>query len=113
MISGVDIRICEVQDILLFKTLQFVFSSAYSCFIQFICTLNYITSILYIFRVYESDAYIKEHIAVFHASYIDECVHRNNLTRVAIGKYLLPNSNLQKGEANIFDPTRRQGSHAP
>ncbi|XP_013380855.1 uncharacterized protein LOC106151954 [Lingula anatina] len=45
--------------------------------------------------IYQSHAYYNEHLAVFHASFIDECIRAKSVKRVNLGLYLLPPKEVQ------------------
>ncbi|XP_071085063.1 telomere repeats-binding bouquet formation protein 2-like [Haliotis cracherodii] len=41
-------------------------------------------------KLYDSSAYINEHLAIFHSAYISECVRKEDMTKVVLGDYFLP-----------------------
>ncbi|XP_067665192.1 telomere repeats-binding bouquet formation protein 2-like [Haliotis asinina] len=41
-------------------------------------------------KLYDSSAYINEHLAIFHSSYISECVKKEDMKKVVLGDYFLP-----------------------
>ncbi|XP_046543069.1 telomere repeats-binding bouquet formation protein 2-like [Haliotis rubra] len=41
-------------------------------------------------KLYDSSAYINEHLAIFHSSYISECVRKEDMKKVVLGDYFLP-----------------------
>lgn len=41
-------------------------------------------------RVFQSQAYISEHLAVFHSRFIDDSVHAGDRSKVVLGRYFLP-----------------------
>lgn len=47
-------------------------------------------------RIFESNAYLDEHVAVFHPNYICECVKQNNMKAVVLGKYFFPPKDIQE-----------------
>lgn len=47
-------------------------------------------------RLYDSQAYLYEHLAIFHAAYIDECVENESCKHVAVGDYFLPPKELHE-----------------
>ena len=59
---------------------------------------------MYFRRLYDSSAYLKEHLAVFHAALIDECVSKGGIKMAAPGKYFLPPAELHKRRLNLLSP---------
>ncbi|XP_041371351.1 telomere repeats-binding bouquet formation protein 2-like isoform X2 [Gigantopelta aegis] len=47
-------------------------------------------------RLYQSDEYLNECLAIFHASYINQCVKEEDVGKVVLGKYFLPPTDIQK-----------------
>ena len=47
-------------------------------------------------RLYDDEAYINEHLAIFHPSFIDECVRTKSIEKISIGQFLLPPAELRK-----------------
>lgn len=45
--------------------------------------------------IFNSDAYLEEHLAVFHPSYIRECIKHGNISKVTLGKYFFPPADVQ------------------
>ncbi|XP_060556026.1 uncharacterized protein LOC132716722 [Ruditapes philippinarum] len=45
--------------------------------------------------VFDSEAYVEEHLAVFHPNYIKECVKRGGTDQVILGKYFFPPGDVQ------------------
>ncbi|XP_045216489.2 uncharacterized protein LOC123566446 [Mercenaria mercenaria] len=45
--------------------------------------------------IFESEAYLEEHLAVFHPNYIKECVKRGHIEQVTLGKYFFPPEDVQ------------------
>ncbi|KAL4228060.1 hypothetical protein ACF0H5_013496 [Mactra antiquata] len=46
--------------------------------------------------VFESESYIDEHVCVFHASYVSDCVKKGNSKDVILGRYVFPPSEVLK-----------------
>lgn len=46
--------------------------------------------------IFEGTAYLDEHLSVFHANYISECVKKGSMEAVALGKYILLPLEVQK-----------------
>ncbi|CAH1796605.1 unnamed protein product, partial [Owenia fusiformis] len=47
-------------------------------------------------RLYNSDAYLIDQLAVFHASYVNECVRKRGMNNVILGRYFLPPSEVHE-----------------
>lgn len=47
-------------------------------------------------RIFDSAAYLDEHLSVFHANYITECVKKGSMEVVALGKYILLPTEVQE-----------------
>ncbi|KAI0242932.1 hypothetical protein LSAT2_010472, partial [Lamellibrachia satsuma] len=45
--------------------------------------------------LYKTEAYLDEHLAIFHPAYIDKCLEEGDTKKVAVGQYFLPPSDLQ------------------
>lgn len=47
-------------------------------------------------RIFESTAYLDEHLSIFHSNYISECVKKGGTQSVALGKYILLPAEVQE-----------------
>ena len=64
---------------------------------MFKCYQSYELFYLACWSLYKTEAYLDEHLAIFHSSYVDKCVEKGDIKKVALGKYFLPPLELQKG----------------
>ncbi|XP_055956465.1 uncharacterized protein LOC126817274 [Patella vulgata] len=46
-------------------------------------------------RLYESEAYLNEHLTIFHVQYINDCIKSGDRKKVVLGKYFLPPLEIQ------------------
>ncbi|KAK6180466.1 hypothetical protein SNE40_012614 [Patella caerulea] len=46
-------------------------------------------------RLYESEAYLNEHLTIFHVQYISDCIKSGDRKKVVLGKYFLPPLEIQ------------------
>ena len=61
--------------------------------------------ILYCYSLYRSPAYLEEHLAIFHASFIQDCLMAGDVNNVALGAYFLPPPNLNHGNHILISLT--------
>ncbi|KAK7478407.1 hypothetical protein BaRGS_00030332 [Batillaria attramentaria] len=65
-------------------------------------------------RVFSSEEYQNEHLAVFHSRYISDCVRAGNRSKVVLGKYYLPPPDivaLVKNQMTFCWETSSTGNH--
>lgn len=55
-------------------------------------------NLMYLFRIYGSEDYVKNRATVFHSSFLLACQPRQSVTSVPIGHYVLPPDFVQNGE---------------
>lgn len=53
------------------------------------------------FSLYKSQEFLHDHLSIFHASFIDECVKVKSCKRVVVGRYFLPPSELHDGQSYV------------
>ncbi|OWF46937.1 telomere repeats-binding bouquet formation protein 2-like isoform X2 [Mizuhopecten yessoensis] len=47
-------------------------------------------------QIFSSEAYLDEHLAVFHAMYVTDCVKQKNGSKIPLGDYFLPPKDVQQ-----------------
>ncbi|XP_069138395.1 telomere repeats-binding bouquet formation protein 2-like isoform X3 [Argopecten irradians] len=47
-------------------------------------------------QIFSSEAYIDEHLAVFHAKYVSDAVKQSDGTKIPLGDYFLPPKDIQQ-----------------
>jgi len=52
--------------------------------------------------LYKTQAYLDEHLAIFHPAYVDKCLQEADIKKVAVGKYFMPPAEIQKGSLSSW-----------
>ena len=52
--------------------------------------------------LYKTQAYLDEHLAIFHPAYVNKCLEEADIKKVAVGKYFMPPAEIQKGSLFSF-----------
>ena len=69
------------------------------------------TNVFISLRLFGSRDCVRNHLAIFDAAYIDECVQVGDVHKVAVGNFFVPNTRLNEGKSNCRICTQR--SHSP
>lgn len=59
------------------------------------------TRVVCLLRLYTSEQYLCDCLAIFHASYIDDAIMAGDVRQICVGEYFLPPYDLYLGEYGV------------